>query len=520
MSDPKGPEWKRPKEAWPVADIPDLKKKDTERKKAGVGWGSGQTAGSPFQGASGGGGAAGGAASAASRAASLSGAAVQGPTAAVGLLGRLGAALTGKMVVAMGVVMVVAGAGLYVISGRMSAAAGAGAGRPDLGAVASSMKIRPGSPGGRFEKIVTLLRGEIKFEEAKRPAASVAAPAAQSVDAAEKAPAAEKAAGMEFSGVQAVAPAARDTLAHDLSGSKLTTQLGGSPFSGMNVSSMHAGLAPRFGQSLGRGSGLALAGPLAQRGALGGAIRRSSRAASGRAMDVRRARSSRAIGQLKLARSLSMIGAGSHTDELSRTMAADAFDGGLTKGGEMAAPPDMPPGPSKTGPVSPVGGLGGGAPDTTMPTEQETVAGQNVTPYQNPLDSALALGAQAGKLKIMSMMLIAIGIILIAIGSSMGLWGWAVIAAGIALIAMGIMMLMQAMQMAAQAKALAEGIKAQYGQEYQQDIVDECMDQAVGSGTQPKDCNPSTRPDPKSDTSELTKERDSTFELESGKPVE
>jgi len=97
------------------------------------------------------------------------------------------------------------------------------------------------------------------------------------------------------------------------------------------------------------------------------------------------------------------------------------------------------------------------------------------------------------------MMLIAMGIVLIALGCaimSTSPWeGIVLIIMGIMLVLMGIMMLMMAMKMGAQAKALANQLQSAYGQQYQQENVDDCVQKAISNGTDPNACN-SPNPDP------------------------
>jgi hypothetical protein len=71
------------------------------------------------------------------------------------------------------------------------------------------------------------------------------------------------------------------------------------------------------------------------------------------------------------------------------------------------------------------------------------------------------------------------------------------------------------------AKSMGDQIGSQYGQEYQEDIVDECMDQAVNDGTAPANCDPATKAEPAKTTVEedVKKERESTFELDTGQPL-
>ena len=169
---------------------------------------------------------------------------------------------------------------------------------------------------------------------------------------------------------------------------------------------------------------------------------------------------------------------------------------------------------------------GTGAPevDNTLPDPPAAPPPTNMTPYQNQLDAAKGMGMQAAMLKMLSMMLILMGLGLIAAGIALlnnhttFPIGIALICMGVALVAMGIMMLMMAQQMAAAAKGMGDQIKNQYGQDEQGQVVDECSDQSVQSGTAPENCKPATKPDHKTPQvkENIEKERASDYKIEEG----
>ena len=181
------------------------------------------------------------------------------------------------------------------------------------------------------------------------------------------------------------------------------------------------------------------------------------------------------------------------------------------------------------------GEYGGGTPQllsnpNDLPTEVPSAPGV-ITPseqdYQNALNAIKDLAKMAAKLKMISMILIAIGIALIAAGCSMTPVGWGLIAAGIALVAMGYMMLQMAQQMGAQAKAMEQQLESAYGQQYQQENVDACVNQAIANGTDPDACQ-SPNPDPHYDDSATDatgvkkatdEERSSNWEYDDGAPA-
>ena len=138
----------------PAADIPDLKKREKERKKAGAAWGGGKPGGGSFSGASGGAG--GAVARAAASAASASGGVAAAGTGGwfssmlAGLSGwlsstlaRLTATILGKMILAAGIALVLAGAGV-VGYGLLYGENAAGVGGSDGGqGGALTIAVRP-----------------------------------------------------------------------------------------------------------------------------------------------------------------------------------------------------------------------------------------------------------------------------------------------------------------------------------------------------------------------------------------
>lgn len=230
-------------------------------------------------------------------------------------------------------------------------------------------------------------------------------------------------------------------------------------------------------------------------------FRRARQALATRRIGGLRGRSTRAMGQLKLANALSMLGAASDSDQVARSLAGDAFDQAKSAGGELAGVI------GGTGVVVP---LGGGAPEVGVtPGAPEVPPGVNVTPYQGQVDNARGLGEQAAALKnqgmmmlMMGAMLLMLGIALIAAGAAlmaapppMNLIGVALMAAGAALaaagggmISQGMDMLEQAQRMAQQAKNQGNDIAQRYGQPEQGGIVGQCAQQAADTGVPVDGC--------------------------------
>jgi len=465
----------------PAADIPDLKKKEKERKKGGAAWsGSGGGAGS-FTGATGG--------TVARAAASAAiGAAEAGEAGGIfatisEFLAGLMSTLAGKIAVGLAAFLLLAGAGALAYELLHGGASGAGVGGLNLGPVSDSMKIRSGDG----DMLGVNGNGELAFGGAK-PAAAPTAPATTT----DKAPTDQKAAGPVPDPAQQAADAARqDVLAHNLSGAKLSTSLGGD-FGGKNIfSGNNSGYAPKFNAGLSQLSGASKPGT---KGNLATMTAKSPRGSIG-AMDMTRARSGQAIAQLKMARGMSVVGANS-SGETAASAADGAFDQQGVTGGALntiGAPAGISDG-STSGASS-----GSGAPDTTsMPGA--TAPPSATTGSTDPgLDSTMSqigqLAQEAGQMQKEGLELIVAGVALIAAGVAlMAIWGMeaigaALIGIGGMLVGIGVMMKQMASMMASMANSLGSAVASQVGQ-YQGAIVQDCTSQAIASaGSAP--CNSS-----------------------------
>lgn len=247
-------------------------------------------------------------------------------------------------------------------------------------------------------------------------------------------------------------------------------------------------------------------------GKLGG-MSRAKRALSTSRLSNLRGRSSRAAGQLKLAKAMSAAGQTATTIGDAKTYSADAFDQGKSIGGNLA-------GIDGDGIVMP---SGGGAPGVE-PGVPDLPPGTNITPYQSQMDAAKGMGNQAAALKTLGEMMLMIGAALVATGLAlMGNHttfpiGYALLGAGLALIAMGMMMLGMSANMAQQAQNQGKNIDEQYGQKDQGDIVDDCATQATTQGTKTENCQ-TKKPDqienPNTNVHEaVERESNATYTLE------
>jgi hypothetical protein len=522
-------------------DIPDLKKKDKERKRAGAAWGGGRPAGTPFSGATGGSGAGGlqvaagvGRAAAAGGpggAAAAQGAAAAARAAASGVPGWLtalfpgsagwlgtsaGASFLSKAMIGIGMASLLAGVGLYaVLKLREKPAGPEGAG---LAPIYDTIQINRNASDKRLQMAAEAGRGQFQFDP--QAAAEAAAPAEAAAAAEEKAE--ENPWGDVLSAVQGPQGFAAQNLAGLPSGSARGGSMG-------NLFSSLTG-ADSGGRAQGRMPSLRYPG---QKGKLSGSMARGatrSRAAS--AMSTRKIRSGRAFAQLRYARSQSLVAArGGSSEQGMKATAADAFEQSETQEGQISPIDSAVP----ANPSSSHGEYGSGTPallsdPNAIPDEMPSPPGAinpNTQDYQNAMDAIKKLAAMAAKLKLLSMLLIAIGIALIAAGCASTPVGWGLIAAGIALVAMGMMMLQMAKQMGAQAQAMASQLESAYGQEYQQENVDACVNQAIANGTDPDACR-SPNPDPHygdsaSDASGVQEavhnERSANWEYDDGAPA-
>ncbi len=449
-----------------IVDIPDLKKKEKERKKAGASWGGAKPGGNAFSGATGG--------TVARSAASAAGGAFQsvGGGGLSSLIGSLTATVMGKAMVTLGAVLLMGGAGLlgYSLLGGGAATGGRG----DLGAIASSLKIRSGSQD-RTRYVDS--KGEIMFDpinsankaeagDEKNTADKSAGPSSQTADAAD-------AAGANASWN-------RPSLAHNLSGSKLSSSLGGS-FGGKNIFAGNSS-APKLNETLGKVNmpGNIPGGRQGRLSARGGSqTGRISSMAPGR-----RLKASRALGQLRVAKGMSTLGA-SMSAEGARLATTQAFEGGNGNGNvdsvKSIASVDTPRIQNPPNLAMPL---------VAIPTKLE-----NGDPNTTAMIAAIAaMAGRAGKMHARAAIMMALGGLLIAIG--IGLLFWPMTVVGIALITIGIMLLgmgkmMDDMgdMMQEMASSMSTSLAARNGDQAQNKANQYCIDQAAG-GAPPNDCKP------------------------------
>ncbi|MBI5244972.1 MAG: hypothetical protein HY922_15005 [Elusimicrobia bacterium] len=511
------PQAAQPEKAAQAPAIPSLKRKE-EEKKGGGGWLSGSTPGASgiaVRAAHVGAGAARGAGILGSRAiaAALS-KALGGPGT---LFGALFASKFGSSV---------ALAALFSWAGLMSLAAFSMLGGENApAAVRSMLSLGMGESGilidkpkdGALDLLAKANEGELAWDQSQQKdfqqEAAKEEPKADAAKEPEKAP--EGLADPASPDVNALPGGLADGFSQ-----KLSKSFGGGGAGALALGGPEKGLKSGTGGfNLKTGFGTVQRnGPKGKMAAFG----RSRSALSAKKISTLRGRSSRAMGQLKLARTMSNAGAASTPDTQARQYSADAFDQRASVGAQMA---EVEPGGVVVPPSAP-GGAGTPPVDDSVPDAPPVNTPENATPYQPNLDAAKGMGQMAGMLKLMSMMLLAIGAVLIGIGIKLmgnpltSFIGAVILAMGLALVAMGMMMLMAAGQMADAAKGMGDQISDQYGQEDQGQIVNECSDQALADGTAPANCRPATQPVKQhpnpSLKQDIENERNATYELGDG----
>jgi hypothetical protein len=254
--------------------------------------------------------------------------------------------------------------------------------------------------------------------------------------------------------------------------------LGGN-FGNKNIFSGDSAEKPRFNQGL---SKVNVAKSIAPSGKLSSFQTKSVKLTAA-PRTTAKAHTSRAIGQLKMARGMSMQGAQSNNAENAAAASQGAFDqqqtmGGAISGGGLSY--DATTAPSGTG-----------APDAAP----SAPAGTATDPaLQNSLNQIGSMADQARQFKQMAKMLLGIGLVLIAIGAALlfppvHFIGLALIAAGVGLLAMGAKMNKTADSMAAMAKSMGSALSTQINNTQQGAVINYCTDQAL-AGTAVKDCNP------------------------------
>lgn len=461
----------------PTPEIPVLKEKEEEKKGGGVPWYAGSGSGAPGlvggQGIARVGGTMAARSGLLSRMAGVMANALGGPGTFLGGLfaGTLGKWLVLGGLMAWGGLMLGAAAKL---SGGWGAAGVAAPGLPSLAGAGSSGIVIDSPKDRSLGYLAGANKGEILWDQGK-PVEKAEAP--KDAAAPEEAPPLEEQAAPEapafempdVSALQGAGGLNRDGFVKKLTSDTSQLRAGG------------AGM-PQIKSA----GGFELKKTFSPRGApagkLGG-MSRAKRALSASRLSNLRGRSSRAAGQLKLAKAMSAAGQTATTIGDAKTYSADAFDQGKSIGGNLA-------GIDGDGIVMP---SGGGAPGLE-PGVPDLPPGTNVTPYQGEMDAAKGMGNQAAALKTMGEMMLMIGASLVAMGLAlMGNHttfpiGWALLGAGLALIAMGMMMLGMSANMAQQAQDQGKNIDEQYGQKDQGDIVDDCATQATTQGTKTENC--------------------------------
>lgn len=231
--------------------------------------------------------------------------------------------------------------------------------------------------------------------------------------------------------------------------------------------------APKLSTVSGRDLAGSLPTAAGRRGALSGSARRilgGSRVQPGLAQ--------RAMGQLKLAKTLSVDGATSSTYDAARQGATDAFEQSKSIGGA-----------GLSADATPSTGLGASAPDVTE-AAPALPPGVNKTPYQDKVDGAKKKNNMTKVMLILGAVLLAVGAVLLIVAhhlmetkpdlaAILEKIGYGLLGAGAAMILAGILM-------AQQAKEDGKKIGDQYGQKDQQAVVEDCTDQSLGK----RDCAP------------------------------
>ncbi|MEK7234915.1 MAG: hypothetical protein AAB268_13955 [Elusimicrobiota bacterium] len=448
---------KRASHGPPAAEIPDLKKKENERKKAGAGWSGVKPGGGSFSGATGG--------TIARAAASATGtAAVEaaGGGWLAAMIARLTATVLGKALLAAGAATFLAGAGLFAYAMFKGGGSGPGVGG-DLGAISSSVKVR-GDGADRTGYVAS--NGEIRFDPLK---------AAEVKKAPEDNAAQEPVAPAQSEGADLKQPG----LEHNLSGSKLTASLG-SGFGGNNIFAGNSS-APKLNEMLSK---------VSIKGASNGKISAMRYAKTGRVAAGRRGKSmkgNKAFGQLKVAKGLSVQGVGASAAEGARSTAATAFDGQTESGtGNVTGEAD--------GSVTPNDNFG--APDVTAPNVDTPEGAATDTFTDDMLSSIASMAKSAGQMKMMAGILMIVGIALIAAGIALlatgfgALIGGILIGLGAMIIGISIMMSQMAKQMKELADMMSEALAASTGDINQEATSKYCIDKAYNEGTDVEDCNP------------------------------
>ncbi|HAM35567.1 MAG TPA: hypothetical protein DEB40_02040 [Elusimicrobia bacterium] len=464
----------------PAVDIPNLKKKEKERKKAGAAWSSGAPKGPSFTGAAGGAGRAGAgvARSAASAGRAGAGEAAAGAgEAAVGagtgtafgagagaeagffaqLFARAGAIFSSLTSTLPGKAAVLAAAALLIgavavgVYRLFGAHGDASAGMPDLGALSSTIQVGNDSDSGALDYAAGAGKGLINWGNTE----TGLGPKTEDGPQTGKGPRTPDEDAGKKDGVQTAQEGMlRDRMARDLSGSRLSSSLGGA-FGASNI--FTGGPTARFGPTVGqggKGGNLSKFSPtpskLGQRGVLSKARSRASAN-----MRLRGIRANKPLAQLRSMTpyNAQMRDGGTSASEINSAAASTQFEGTQTQGGAAPAAPvgvsDGSPGAGAgTGASTGAGdGTGGSNPTTYTPTIEQcgddqywngtactslSVSGMNVTPWQGMVDTTKTL------VSIAAMLLVIAGVLILLGRALMGFFGIGAILIAIGMVIAGI----------------------------------------------------------------------------------
>jgi hypothetical protein len=303
------------KPATPAADIPDLKKKEKERKKAGFAWGA-KAGKSPWQGATGGAGA-----KVAARVAT---------EVAKPLIQRVLATVVGKVAATVIVAGVIAAAGTAILGPTDKA------GKTDvvLGDIASNINTkREGRSGLNFTRGGGLAQPVEKAGDTEK----VAGP-----DAEERGEETEKADETMIGDQMGRDGGVTDLMENNMKGAKLSTEMGGGKFGGKSVFANST--MPKFGAGFDRNKLKALS--VSPKNGKGGTLAKRTNNSS-RNIRFRGVRRNKALGQLKGAASLNakVLAGGSEATEANAAAADTQFSGTEINGATApSGPGDINPG--------------------------------------------------------------------------------------------------------------------------------------------------------------------------------
>lgn len=249
--------------------------------------------------------------------------------------------------------------------------------------------------------------------------------------------------------------------------------------------------------------------------AAGAPARRSS---ASRRLSALRARSTRAMGQLKFARAASESARAFGDAEPARQFATNAFDQNVASAGPSAGGIGLTGGETS-------GPLGAGAPDLTQPS---VGPGVNQTPYQDKVDGAKKDNKTAMMMTLIGLMLLAAGAAAMMLGKKLmaapdptgatQAMGANLVKLGKGLLVAGAAMLLMGLMQAKKAKEKGRQVAEEYGQPEQGAIIDGCADEA----TRPAECSPRRLTQPPTPVREaVALERQSTFQVgDNGGPIQ